>query len=91
MAKKQPQDPGAAYPGDMADVWGLCCRAGFELERGLVDACARAAELFPVSVARVLLSARRSAWDQVRWRDPPEPERYVRELHQLGERLLLLR
>lgn len=29
-------------------------------------------------------------WEQVRWIDPPDPVRYLAELNQLGEQLILV-
>jgi hypothetical protein len=46
--------------------------------------------LFPVDVARVLLSTDRKDWELVRWIDAPDAGRYVAEVHALGEELLQL-
>ena len=78
-------------PRDFADIWGFCCRLGLSCEAALDEAQSKAAGLFPVDVARVLLSVSKDDWQLVRWRDAPEPERFLGDLRALGERLLLLR
>ena len=78
-------------PRDFADIWGFCCRLGLSCEAALEGAQSKAAGLFPVDVARVLLSVTRDDWQLVRWRDAPESDRFIGDLKALGERLLLLR
>jgi hypothetical protein len=41
-------------------------------------------------VARVLLQASADDWGLVRWISAPDQERFVSDLHALGERLVLL-
>lgn len=77
-------------PKDLADVWGFCCRLDLSIAQALGDH-GKAAGLFPVDVARVLLSADRSDWALVRWIEAPDPERFIADLGRLGEELLLLR
>ncbi len=77
-------------PKDLADIWGFCCRMGLRLAAALVGAQGKAAGVFPVDLARVLLSASRADWEQVRWIQPPPPEQYLAELHALGESLVLI-
>jgi len=76
-------------PKHLADVWGFCCKLGLSLENGLVGAQSKAAGLFAPDVARVLVQSSVDDWRLVRWIDAPDPERYVEELHRLGESLLL--
>jgi predicted nucleotidyltransferase component of viral defense system len=76
-------------PKDLADVWGLCCRLRLSIRTALTDAQSKAAGLFPADVARVLLNAERDDWQLVRWVDAPPTDAFLRELHALGEDLLL--
>ena len=50
----------------------------------------KAAGIFPVDLARILLSATRSDWEQVRWIEAPTPEQFVADLRALGESLILV-
>ncbi len=75
---------------DLADIWGLTTKLGLSIERALDDAHSKAAGLFPPDLARVLLSASRSDWELIRWHDAPDPERYIADLHKLGQQLLLV-
>ena len=76
-------------PKDLADIWGFCCLLGLSCEAALTDARSKAAGLFAADVARVLLGVTRADWELVRWRDAPPAERFVADLHVLGERLVL--
>jgi hypothetical protein len=77
-------------PKDLADVSGFCCTLGLSLENALVGAQSKAAGLFAPDVARVLLQASADDWGLVRWISAPDQERFVSDLHALGERLVLL-
>jgi hypothetical protein len=77
-------------PKDLADVWGFCCRMNLSLVDALVGAQSKAAGIFPVDLARILLSATRSDWEQVRWVEAPTPEQFVADLRALGESLILV-
>ena len=78
-------------PKDLADVWGFCARMGLSLEGALEGAHGKAAGLFPVDLARPLLSATDSDWKLVRWIEAPPVEGFLADLRRLGEDLLLLR
>src|SRR3990172_6244146 len=71
-------------PKDLADIWGFCCRMGLSCEAALEGAQSKAAGLFPVDVARVLLSVTKNDWQLVRWRDAPESNRFITDLKALG-------
>jgi len=77
-------------PKDLADVWGFCTRMGLSLATALEGAHGKAAGLFPVDLARKLLSATRSDWELVRWIEAPPADQYLADLRRLGEELLLL-
>ena len=77
-------------PKDLADVWGFCTRMELSLARALEGAHGKAAGLFPVDLARPLLSATSSDWKLVRWIEPPPAEQFLGDLRRLGEELLLL-
>lgn len=78
-------------PKDLADIWGFCCLRGLSCEAALGAAQSKAAGLFPVDVARILLTATEQDWQLVRWSEAPNRARFVADLHALGERLLLIR
>lgn len=70
-------------PKDLADVWGFCVRMGLPLAKAL-------AGLFPVDLARPLLSATSSDWELTRWIEAPPVDQFLGDLRRLGEELLLL-
>lgn len=76
-------------PKDLADIWGFCCRMHLSCEAALQGAQSKAAGLFPADVARALLTVTEDDWRLVRWSDPPAPARFIAELAEIGERLLL--
>lgn len=76
-------------PKDLADVWGFCCRLGLPLAAAIEGAGSKAAGIFPADVARRLCVVTRDDWKLVRWIEPPDPERYVSDLVELGEKLIL--
>ena len=77
-------------PKDMADIWGFCCSMNLSLADALVGARGKAAGIFPVDLARILLSATRADWEQIRWVDAPAAEQFVADLQALGESLILV-
>ena len=76
-------------PKDFADVWGFSCVFGLSVERAIQDAHSKAAGVFPADLARRLLGVTTQDWALVRWIDAPPAERFVADLHALGERLVL--
>ncbi len=48
-----------------------------------------AAGVFPADLARVLISASAEDWSLIRWLDAPLADRFVADLHALGDSLLL--
>jgi len=77
-------------PKDLADVWGFCFRMNLSLEAAISGAKGKAAGIFPADLARVLLSASQSDYDLIRWIGNPNVDDFIRELHQLGEQLIIL-
>jgi predicted nucleotidyltransferase component of viral defense system len=77
-------------PKDLADVWGFCRLMGMSIESALEGAATKAAGLFPVDLARRLMSAGDADWRLIRWITGPSPEAFVSDLRGFGERLLLL-
>ncbi len=77
-------------PKDLADVWGFCHLMNLSLSDALTGAQGKAAGVFPLDLARVLLSATVADWEQIRWVDAPSADRFVADLHALGESLILL-
>lgn len=76
-------------PKDLADIWGFCCQHGLSLRQALDNAGSKSAGVFPADLARVLLGATATDHALVRWIDPPAVDAYVRDLHSLGEGLVL--
>ncbi|MFZ5875099.1 MAG: nucleotidyl transferase AbiEii/AbiGii toxin family protein [Nitrospirota bacterium] len=76
-------------PKDLADIWGFCRLMGLSLDHALTDAHSKAAGLFPADLARVLCAATPADWEAVRWIAPPPRADFVRDLRDLGERLIL--
>jgi hypothetical protein len=60
-------------------------------EAALEGAQSKAAGLFPADIARVLLTVTVDDWKLVRWSDAPDPARFIADLTEIGERLLLIR
>jgi len=77
-------------PKDLADVWGFCTRLKLSLPAALQGAHGKAVGLFPLDLARPLLTATRSDWELVRWIEAPTLEEYLDDLRRLGEELLQL-
>ena len=76
-------------PKDLADIWGLCCKMLLPLKPAIDDAKSKAAGVFPADLARVLCSATKEHWQVVQWIDAPPVDQFLRDLHGLGERLIL--
>lgn len=76
-------------PKDLADIWGFCCKMGLSLNEAITDAHSKAAGIFPADLARVLCSATMADWEAVRWIEPPDVERYLQDLHRLGDDLIM--
>lgn len=76
-------------PKDLADIWGLVCIMGLSLQEAIAGAQGKAAGVFPLDLARVLCSASRSDWELVRWVEPPDPDRFLQQLHKLGNSLII--
>lgn len=76
-------------PKDLADIWGFCCKMGLSLNEAITDAHSKAAGIFPADLARVLCSAATADWQAVRWIEPPDAEKYLQDLHRLGDDLIM--
>jgi hypothetical protein len=81
---------GREEPRDLADVWGLCTHLGLSIHQAIEGAATKASGIYPLDLARRLCRATHKDWEQVRWIDPPDPARYLAELNQLGEQLILV-
>lgn len=77
-------------PKDLAYIWGFCCQKGLSLQAAITDAKSKAAGVFPADLSRVLISAKLTDWESVRWIQAPPVENFITQLNQLGESLLLL-
>lgn len=76
-------------PKDLADIWGLCFIMKLSITDAITGAQGKAAGIFQADLARVLLSATRQDWELIRWNQPPDPDQFLNQLHELGERLIL--
>lgn len=81
---------GREEPRDLADVWGLCTKLGLSIQAAIEGATSKATGIYPLDLARRLCSAIHKDWEQVRWIEAPDPTRYLAELNQLGEQLILV-
>lgn len=77
-------------PKDLADVWGFCYQMNLSLEAAISGAKGKAAGIFPADLSRVLLSASQSDYDLIRWIRNPNVDDFIRDLHQLGEKLIIV-
>lgn len=77
-------------PKDLADIWGFCTKMGLSIEDAIEGARGKAAGLFPVDLARALLSATPADHSLVRWIEAPSVEVFLDSLRKLAEGLLLL-
>ena len=77
-------------PKDLADVWGFCCLMDLSLEGAITGAQGKAAGIFPADLSRVLLSASKADFDIIRWIKCPNVDAFIRDLHHLGEKLIIL-
>jgi len=77
-------------PKDLADIWGFCTRMGLSIRSAIEGAQGKAAGLFPVDLARSLLSATAADHALIRWIEAPPAEEFLDSLRRLGEDLLLL-
>jgi hypothetical protein len=80
---------GREEPKDLADIWGLSKLPDLSIEAAIGNAQSKAAGIFPVALARILLSASIADWKTIRWQEPPFVDSYLADLHQLGESLIL--
>jgi hypothetical protein len=80
---------GRDEPRDIADVWGLCTKMGLSIENAIEGANSKAAGIYPLDIARKLLTVTQTQWALVRWIDPPDLDQYISELKSLGEKLIL--
>ena len=76
-------------PKDLADIWGFCTQMGLSIHEALIAAQGKAAGIFPLDLARVLLSTTKSDWSLIRWLNPPQPDQFIEDLHKIGEQIVL--
>ncbi len=76
-------------PKDLADIWALTRQHNVSITTAITNAQSKAAGIFPVALARVLLSTTAADWEAVRWQTAPTVDHYLDHLHALGESLIL--
>ena len=81
---------GREEPRDLADIWGLCTKLGLSIQDAIEGATSKATGIYPLDIARRLCTATHKDWEQVRWIEPPDPTQFLKELNQLGEKLILV-
>jgi hypothetical protein len=59
------------------------------ISKAITDAQSKAAGIFPVTLAQVLIEVRPADWEQVVWQEAPDVDSYLRDLRLLGESLIL--
>lgn len=80
---------GRNEPKDLADIWGFCCKLDLSLTEAITNAQSKAAGIFPPDLARVLYSTSYDDWQVIRWINPPEPDKFITDLKDLAEKLIL--
>lgn len=76
-------------PKDLADIWALTRQYDVSITTAITDAQSKAAGIFPVALAHVLLSTTAADWEAIRWQNAPTADSYLDYLHALGESLIL--
>lgn len=76
-------------PKDFADIWGLCTIKKLSLKEAINGAQGKAIGIFPADLARVLCSVEQADWQAVRWINAPSVDKFLSQVNQLGEELLL--
>jgi hypothetical protein len=77
-------------PKDLADVWGFCCQMNLSLEKAITGAQGKAAGIFPADLSRVLLRTSKADYEMIRWINAPTEKKFIDDLHELGEKLIIL-
>ena len=60
------------------------------LEQAITGAQGKAAGIFPADLARILLSSTEADFKVIRWVKLPQVTDFIRDLHRLGEKLILM-
>jgi hypothetical protein len=76
-------------PKDLADIWGFGSRLHLSISDALNAAQSKAAGIFPADLARRLCTATEDDWKAVRWIEAPELDRYLADLAELGNELIV--
>jgi hypothetical protein len=76
-------------PKDLADIWALTQIQHISIMASISNAQSKAAGIFPLALARVLLKATEADWQAIRWQNAPSIDRFLTDLHQLGKSLIL--
>ncbi len=88
LANKVNAALGREEPKDLADIWGFCTQMEMSIHDAIIGAQGKAAGIFPVDFARVLLSATTADWKVIRWLNPPPSIQFVSDLHKIGEGII---
>ncbi|MFQ5398366.1 MAG: nucleotidyl transferase AbiEii/AbiGii toxin family protein [Anaerolineae bacterium] len=74
---------------DLADIWALTHYLQLSITAAITNAQSKAAGIFPVALARILLNAEKADWEVIRWQSAPTVDEFLKDLHTLGESLIL--
>ena len=80
---------GRNEPKDLVDIWGFCFLANLSLKDAITNAQGKAAGVFPADLARILCTAEENDLTPIRWIKPPDTEKIISQLNELGESLIL--
>ncbi len=81
---------GRDEPKDLVDIWAFSSLKKLSLQDAITNAQSKAAGIFPADLARILCSANESDWENVRWINKPSAKKFIDQLNELGEGLVLL-
>lgn len=76
-------------PKDYADIWGFYGQMKLSVQEAIQGAQSKAAGIFPPDLARALFEANEADWRAVQWIQKPDAKKFIQDLHQLAESLLL--
>lgn len=76
-------------PKDIADIWGFCVKLNLSVRDAITGAQGKAAGVFPPDLARVLLTTTEDDWLAIRWSEAPSLSDFLKQIHYIGESLLL--
>ncbi len=80
---------GRNEPKDLVDIWAFSSLKKLSLQDAITNAQSKAAGIFPADLARILCSVKKNDWEIIRWINKPPVEKFISQLNDLGEGLIL--